>query len=302
MHINAFHLKRAQTQTWLVEDDASLSVVYGHGGGSTLEVAGRSTAACLPLRGAMEIRAAGQAWTAYAGDVLITDCAPGTELVGHANAKWLAVLGGRHAWSLVVPHHVEVPDAQLLPALHKVGHDIRRLGIAVVRAADAVRLEGEVNAFADSLSELQTGLREAIGRCPGRTWAAKRQVFLRLQRVCNYIDACCDRELDIEHLARMANYSPCHFLRTFRIAYLITPHAYVTDRRLEHALRLLRRGKLAVTEVAVASGFENRSAFSRLFHERFGTTAQEIRRLYSKPPVDADPSIGTHNRAIVATR
>lgn len=302
MRINTFHLKRAQTQAWPVEDDASLSVVYGHGGGSTLEVSGRSTAACLPLHGAVEIRTSGRAWTAYTGDVLITDYAPGTELVGHANAKWLAVLGGRRAWSLVVPHRIEVPDAQLMPALHKVGHGTRRLAIAVVRAPDAVRLEGEVNAFADNLSALQAGLRDAISRCPGRTWAAKRQVFLRLQRVCNYIDACCDRELDIEQLARMANYSPCHFLRTFRIAYLITPHAYVTDRRLEHALRLLRSGKLAVTEVAVASGFENRSAFSRLFHERFGATAQEIRRLYSKPLLDADSSIASHNRAIVATR
>ena len=35
---------------------------------------------------------------------------------------------------------------------------------------------------------------------------------------------------------------------------------------------------LAIAEIALASGFENRCAFSRLFRERFGVTAGAMRR------------------------
>ena len=48
--------------------------------------------------------------------------------------------------------------------------------------------------------------------------------------------------------------------------------------RLEHARRLLRSSPLAIAEVATASGFENRCAFSRLFRQRFGRTALDMRR------------------------
>ena len=76
----------------------------------------------------------------------------------------------------------------------------------------------------------------------------------------------------------MANYSPWHFIRAFRAAYEETPHAYLVRQRLERARRLLRASPLAIAEIALESGFENRSAFSRLFRQRFGTTAGALRR------------------------
>ena len=298
MRIKPFHLKRAGSRAWPVEDDASLSVVYGNGGGSTLDVTGWATIVCLPLQGIMQVRSNGLARSVYTGELLVTDDQTRTVLVGHANVKWLALLGGRRAWALVLSH-IKASGAQLLPDLARADHETRRQAIAVVRAAYTLNIESAVNAFADKLAGLQAGLHEAIARCPGRTWLAKRQVFLRLQRVRNYINACSDQDMDIDTLARMANYSSCHFLRAFRAVYLTTPHAYLVDRRLHHALRLLRSGNLAVTEVAMASGFENRSAFSRLFHERFGATAQEMRRRRDLPILDVSPA--RRNRSILAT-
>jgi AraC family transcriptional regulator len=132
--------------------------------------------------------------------------------------------------------------------------------------------------MAGDLRDSQAPLYQVIGRGPGRSFAAKLQVFLRLQRVRRFMNAYCERELDIESLARIANYSPCHFLRTFNTMYGETPHAYLVRQRLRRADRLLRSGGLAVTEVALASGFENRSAFSRSYRQHFGVTANEVRR------------------------
>ena len=79
-------------------------------------------------------------------------------------------------------------------------------------------------------------------------------------------------------IAGMANYSPSHFIRAFGSVYEETPHAFLIRRRLERARRLLRISPLAINEIALESGFENASAFSRLFRQRFGITAGTARR------------------------
>jgi AraC family transcriptional regulator len=96
--------------------------------------------------------------------------------------------------------------------------------------------------------------------------------------VRNYLAANCHLDVDNEALARMASYSPWHFIRAFRAAYEETPHAYLVRQRLERAHRMLRASPLAIAEIALASGFENRCAFSRLFRQRYGVTAGTVRR------------------------
>lgn len=279
MHIKTFHLRRAGTLARAIEDDGSLTIVYGEGGGSTLTMAGSATVACIPIHGSIQVSQNDLTWPVVRREALVTEYGSHVVVVGRARARWIALLAGRQAWALLLPQ-CTASAGQLLPEPHDADHDMRRLAIAAARAANPASLDAAINALTDKLAMLQEPLREAIARCPGRTWVNRRQVFLRLQRVHNYIGACCDHELDIDELARMANYSPCHFLRTFHVVYQMTPHAYLIDRRLRRAWALLHSSDLAVTEVAVACGFENRSAFSRLFHEHFGTTAQEAKRSY----------------------
>lgn len=276
-HIQTFHLRRAGTLSRTVDEGSCLSVVYGEGGGCTLDWTGGVTAAWIPLRGFLRVHCAGLGWTVYTREALVTEHDASVRAVGHANGRWLALLGGKQVWEKVLSSGASARTS-LLPDLYKADRELRHLAIAVTRAAQSAQLDGAVNALVDKLDVLQAPLRKAIARCPGRTWANKRQVFLRLQRVHNYVCACSDQELDINVLARMANYSPCHFLRIFHAVYQTTPHAYLVDRRLLRAQWLLHSSNLAVTEIAVACGFENRSAFSRLFRRHFGTTAQEVKR------------------------
>lgn len=289
MRIQAFHLKRAGAMSLAISDNGCLTITYGEGGGCTLEATGASMAACVPLRGSLQVQCAGLDWVLTKSDALTAEADASLRAVGRGNGRWLAVLGGKQVWELGLSSRLLLRP-QLLPNLHRADHDLRHLVIAVARAGSPLAVEGAVNALMDKLALMQEPLQLAIARCPGRTWLNKRQVFLRLQRVHNHMCANCDRALDIETLARMANYSPCHFLRIFHTVYQTTPHAYLLELRLQRARMLLRSSSLAVTEVAVTCGFENRSAFSRLFRERFGTTAQETKRAgRPRPDLSARP-------------
>ncbi|HEY3521367.1 MAG TPA: AraC family transcriptional regulator [Rhodanobacteraceae bacterium] len=271
------HLKQGGNLLKTIHDDGSMFIVYGEGGGCTLHVLGGAAGFWAPIHGTVRVNSTNLSHTVHAKEALITEYETGVKAVGHANSRWLVLLGAKRAWTTLLTD-ASGHDTQLLPEFHQISRDLRHKAVAVARAVSPWELESAVHAIAGEIALGQAALRAALARCPGRTYAKRRQVFLRLQRVRNFMNARCDEELDNEMLARMANYSPCHFLRTFSSVFLETPHAYLVHQRLLRAKHLLQSGDLAVTEVALASGFESRSAFSRLFRQRFGTTARETMR------------------------
>lgn len=276
-HIHTRCLNRGIALSMTIQDDACLHLIYGEGGGCILEITGTAVGVWIPLRGSLQVHCSGLNRPVHTGDVLVTGIDDDAKAVGHANGRWLAVIGGRRAWSWIQTD-ISESRTQLLPDLQKAGRELRRAAIATVRATSPLELENKTRALADDVASLQAPLRKAIARCPGRTLARKRQVFLRLQRVRNFIGACCNRDLDNETLARMANLSPHYFLRTFSAVYSETPHSYLVNQRLERARRLLVSSDLAITEIALASGFENRCVFSRAYRKHFGTTALDAKR------------------------
>jgi AraC family transcriptional regulator len=280
MIVHARHLVRGGALVQRCADEGSLIAVYGEGGGCSLDLKGESASIWIPLRGSLHVHTMSLAIPVHAGEALVTEPAPHVRAFGHANARWLSLSATRSSWRHLLASigGALVPDPQLLPERHKASRPLRQRAIELVRSATAAELEGSASAIVCNIAALQEPLVAEIARCPGRTYAKRRQVFLRLQRVRSFMGACCDREIDNAALASMANYSPCHFLRIFNLVYGETPHEYLVNQRLRRARHLLCSSDLAITEVAFASGFENRSAFSRLFRQRFGTTAQELKR------------------------
>jgi AraC-like DNA-binding protein len=91
-----------------------------------------------------------------------------------------------------------------------------------------------------------------------------------LLRAREIIDARYDQPLDLDELARIANFSRYHFLRAFRRAFHATPHEYLTRKRIERAKELLAESELTVTEICFEVGFESLGSFSTLFHKIVG--------------------------------
>ena len=75
----------------------------------------------------------------------------------------------------------------------------------------------------------------------------------------------------LAQLAREAGLSRYQLVRQFAQATGLTPHAYLVQRRLHHARRLMGAGT-PLAEVAAASGFADQSHLTRLFARTFGTT------------------------------
>ena len=261
-------------------DNAGLVAVIGGGRGCALRVNGPVAAVWLPVRGRLQLDATNADSVAVPGELRVTEPESRVHAIGRGNAIWLALLGNPAAWRRALSGIVELsaPEPVLVPARHRADHALRREVLAFMRAADDRRRNDRAESLIESVAALQGAFAPAILRCPGRTFAQRRQVFVRLQRVRNYLAANCHLDIDNDTLARMASYSPWHFIRAFRAAYEETPHAYLVRQRLERARRLLCASPLAIAEIALASGFENRCAFSRLFRERFGVTAGAVRR------------------------
>ena len=268
------------TKATRVGGEAALSVVVGGGRGCVLKADVPMAGIWIPLRGRLQSGNGADAPVAV-GEARVTEADARLHVVGRGNALWVALLGTLPAWRQVLHAQLGVPslEAMLLPARHVADHALRRSALALARACAAGDAEAASEAVVDRVLGLQSEFAEAIARCPGRTYAQRRQVFLRLQRVRNFLSANCHLDVDNDAIARMASYSPWHFIRAFRAAYQETPHAYLVRQRLERAHRMLRVSPLAIAEVALASGFENRCAFSRLFRQRFGMTAGTVRRL-----------------------
>jgi AraC family transcriptional regulator len=257
----------------------ALAVVVGSGRGCVLRIEGAVAGIWVPLRARLQFGSNAET-VLTPGEVRVTEAEPRLQAIGRGNALWIAVLGTSSAWRNVlgIPFGMPAPDPVLLPARYVAERDFQRSVIALARTAARGEVAVAAEAVIDHIVAQQEQFAPAIDRCPGRTYAQRRQVFVRLQRVRNYVAANCHLDVDNDSLARMANYSSWHFIRAFRAAYAETPHAYLVRQRLERARRLLRVSPLAISEIALASGFENRCAFSRLFRQRYGTTAGALRR------------------------
>ena len=97
-------------------------------------------------------------------------------------------------------------------------------------------------------------------------------VYVHLLRAKDLIDRQYAEPLDVPALAREANASVGHFIRSFKRAFGETPHQYLLRRRIERAKDLLRSTELPVTQVSLEVGFQSLGSFSTAFHNLVGAT------------------------------
>lgn len=102
--------------------------------------------------------------------------------------------------------------------------------------------------------------------------------LIRLRLARDLIDRRYADPLDLDAMAREAGYSRFHFARLFRSVYGETPGGYLSRRRVERAMDLLRAADVTVTEVCVLVGFSSLGSFSSRFRELVGMSPSEYRR------------------------
>jgi len=116
-----------------------------------------------------------------------------------------------------------------------------------------------------------------IGRMTAAEGPGEKQYDPKIRRVLSYINENLGGELSVEQLAEQVYLSKYHFMRLFKAQTGSSVHAYVRQKRLLHAARLIREG-MPVSKAAAESGFGDYSAFHRAFRESFGISPGSLKR------------------------
>ena len=100
---------------------------------------------------------------------------------------------------------------------------------------------------------------------------------VRLNRVLDYVEASLATKLRVAELARLSEMSPYYFGKLFKQSTGLTVHEYVTRRRVQRAIDLLKRERVEISGVGAAIGIPDQSQFTRLFHKYTGITPRRYR-------------------------
>lgn len=104
----------------------------------------------------------------------------------------------------------------------------------------------------------------------------------RLKRVLDFVEARLADDISLDDLAAEACLSPFHFSRLFRDATGLSPHRYVTDRRVQAAREKLAIDQSSLVEIALDAGFGSQANFIRVFRKVTGLTPGQYRELHRR--------------------
>lgn len=93
----------------------------------------------------------------------------------------------------------------------------------------------------------------------------------------HFINNNLDKEVNLDLLSHVRFTSKFHLLRLFKKYYGQTPKQYLTERRIEKAKELLKKG-MSVTDACFNVGFESPCSFSTLFKSRTGQTPADYKK------------------------
>lgn len=98
----------------------------------------------------------------------------------------------------------------------------------------------------------------------------------RLATVVDYVEAHLVERVSLAELAAAVGLSQHHFCHAFRRSTGMTPHRYLTARRLERSRGLLA-GSSSLAEIALDCGFGSQQHFTTVFRQVLGTTPGAMR-------------------------
>jgi AraC-like DNA-binding protein len=98
-----------------------------------------------------------------------------------------------------------------------------------------------------------------------------------MRRVREYVEVHLGENIDLSMLAGVAGLSMHHFARQFKQSAGVTPHVYLTQKRVERAQEMLVRTDIPLAQIAFAVGFFDQGHLARHFRHMLGTTPREFR-------------------------
>lgn len=109
--------------------------------------------------------------------------------------------------------------------------------------------------------------------------------FQRISEVLHYIEDHLDDIADYEQIANAFCFSPYYFHRLFSAVVGKPIAAYIRERRLAKAARLLTDPDKTITSICFECGFNSSQSFCRAFRNSYGISPTDYRRLGYTPVI-----------------
>lgn len=98
----------------------------------------------------------------------------------------------------------------------------------------------------------------------------------QLELAANYIDKNLDREITLDEIAKQAAMNKTYFSTTFKRVNGISPWDYITIKRVEQAVMLIKTTSLTKLEIAEKCGFNSSSNFYKAFRKITGRSPKDF--------------------------
>lgn len=110
-----------------------------------------------------------------------------------------------------------------------------------------------------------------------QAWDKLDDTGVKLDSMLDFIESRLGEPLSLDELADRVAVSRAHFVRRFRAVTGVSPHRYLTMRRIEKAKHLLRESSMSLGQIALSVGFSSQSHFTQVFHSESGFTPSQFR-------------------------
>ena len=117
-----------------------------------------------------------------------------------------------------------------------------------------------------------TAMQQTLDPAP----ALPKLAGMKLMRAAEFISDNFMHNLNLDDICAAAGLSQAHLIRSFKMQFGMTPHAYLINRRIQHGRAQLRRG-MPIAEVALDAGFADQAHFQRAFKQHMAATPGQYR-------------------------
>lgn len=176
-------------------------------------------------------------------------------------------VSGRAVAEVALADVLRTDDPAMAAAIATISAEVDQAGLGGPLYVDAVARQ-LVILLLRRYAALSFRLKDEVGTLS----AAQRR------RVVDLIEAGLHDALDLRTLAVELGLGACTFARRFRRSFGVPPHAYIIERRLERARRLLAETGLLTKQVAAMCGFADQAHLTRQFARRFGAAPAAFRK------------------------
>lgn len=130
------------------------------------------------------------------------------------------------------------------------------------------------------IDEFRIWMYEIINLYSAKANEKKQSLHEELEiKIKKFIEDNIYKELSLETVAEGLHISAGHLSRVFKAKTGTTFSNYVTELKLQCAVRLLEEGKLTVKEIAARLGYHSVHHFIKIFREKYGNTPKEYQKI-----------------------